>query len=641
MTNAWESAPVVGDVAPPTSASWERAPVVSSVKEKPLETPIITNKRQEKAPSMLGKYLNLPLAGIGEAALNMGSGITASAVGGLQGLSTLAQGQGVNAAVNAIQGTQQAGTYQPRTNTGKSLVYIAGIPLEVAGQVLGKGGGAVGEALGGQQGRLVGESVGEALAPTLATLMAGKGALNQAQGKTLGSYLPSSDVVKGVRDVLRTRTPEGKQLLAEEYLKGLTTPTEAPQIVSALERRAAPVVPGSPVTSADAIARANRELSLKGTPERFGGQYVALQDGLSFVPETSAPLATIKLAQEKARADVLNSGAGTDAQYAAVDAIRKGAADATYTPYGKTLIGGNATLSALLDTPAMKTAVVEAAKIAANKQQLFQIGKDVPEKTIFSVSGAPATVIPAEFAQYPLSNLQLVKMALDNMIKKPEDFGIAATARGEIANVRAKLIDWIENKSPAYEAANKQYAIDSIPLNQMDLWKLLRDKFIAPTGKETPGTYLRTLRDETKAIKQSTRLTGKTSFDEVFNTQQSALAARLAAEMEMELVKKRMAGEVQLPGIGRAAEGLEPKIPNILWRPSMVANFLLRHLAKRANTEVNITAAKILADPQMLANVLKQVKVEHRPSILKAIKDAAINKNTAALGAVAAQQEQK
>lgn len=596
-------------------------------------------QRKEEVPTeqkkgILEKFVNEPIAGVGEAALSMTSGLGASALGGLQGLATLISGGGVEEAVKQIGETQRGLTYQPSTEPGKALVHIAGIPIEFASNVMG--------AIGGKIGGNLGQTIGEASVPIVATLLGGMGPLKSvATTKFTPPTMPKqvpivTPAMESVRDVLRARTPEGIQKLAEEYIQKTTPAGEIPSVLSALEKRGQSVVPGSPVTSAEAIARANRQAELMGKPERFGGSLVALQEGLSSVPETSSALNTIKLQQEAARANILKKGAGTEQQYAAAEAIREGAAKATYPSYGKKLIEGNQELSSLMETPVMETAIGIAEKIAANDGVPFKIGKDVPSFEIPSVSGAPNMVIPAQFAQYPLSNLQHIKMALDRMIQKPQDFGIAATERGAMVGVRNKLVNWIEKKSPEYEAANMQYAIDSVPLNQMDLWRLFQNKLITPTGKEAPGSYLSLFRNELKAVKDATGLTGKSNISDILDTKQSALAARLAAEMEMELVKKRMAGEVSLPGVGKAGENLEPHLPNLLWRPSMFANFLLRHLAKDANVDINIAASKILSDPKMLSNVLKQVKPNARTEVLTTIKESASIKNKIPLASMGA-----
>lgn len=593
------------------------------------------------------------LGGIGEAGLQLGTGLGASAIGGLQGLYGLATGDTAQQAAQTVQGTQEALTYQPTTPQGQAASQVLAAPIEYGSKAAGYLGGQVGVMLGGEQGKIAGESIGEAAVPIGATLFGGAGALRGAKGATVGGTAEQlgltnvpvvSSAVKGIRDVIRSKSETGKVKMAQEYLQSLTTPEESAKVVDALKQRGGDVVPGSPVTSAEAIARANRQLELLGRPERFGSQFVTLQEGLSKVPETSADLNTIKLLQEKARSDILNKGAGSDLAYKAAEELRSKNAAKGYEDAGKFVLETDKALNLLMTRPSMEKALQRASEIAQEQNKPFKIGKDIPEQTIASplldASGKPVSqiTIPAQYAKFPVQSLQYVKMALDDMIKKPQDYGIGASELKFVGDTKNQLTKWIQDRAPLYEKANAQYAIDSLPIQQMDLWRALQDKFITPSGKEAPGSYLKALKDQTKLIKDATGYQRGADVSDIFNTSQSALAAKLAAEMEMELVKKRMAGEVSLPGIGKAAEGLEPKLPNMLMRETMIANFLLKHLAENANVDVNIAASRILQDPKMLASTLKQVKPAHRTQILKVIKDAAVNRGSVA-GAMAVQPQ--
>jgi hypothetical protein len=601
----------------------------------------------------------LNTVGIGEAALQMGTGMGASVVGGIRGLFNPATAKGIEQASEDVKSTQQALTYQPRTQQGRTISNILSAPTEYATKIAGvagkeiQKGGEFGRFFGNTSQGLEGEAIGEAAVPIAGMLYGGRGAIKSVATTPFKKpVMPSmdvpiiSDAVKGIRDVARSRTEIGRQKLATEYLQSLTTPDEAVKITKALETRGNPIVPNSPVTSAEAIARANRQLELLGRPERFGGQYVTLQEGLSKVPETTATLNTIKLLQEKARSDVLNKGAGTELAYKAQEAIRKANANSEkgYGAIKDFVVQSDKDINLLMTRPSMIKALEVAENLAKEKGDIFKFGKDIPEQTIASsmldANGAPLSkiTIPAQLAKYPIESLQYTKMALDKMIKKPKDYGIEAMDRSAMLETRNQLLNWIESKSDLYKKANALYAIDTLPLNQMDLWRALQEKFVTPSGKEAPGSYLKALRDENKLISQNTG-SSATELKSIFNEKQSSLAARLASEFESELLKKRMAGEVSIPGIGRAAEGLEPKLPNMLMRETMVANFLIRQLAKNANVDVNIAAAKILKDPKMLASVLKQVKPEHRTQILKEIKNNA--GSAAVVGISNMEQEQQ
>lgn len=557
-----------------------------------------------------------PLVGVGalETGAQMVSGIGGAAIGGLRGLGGLVTGESAEEAAKAAQETQEYLTYQPRTEPGQKFSELIAAPMEQVIRGAGYAGGKVGGLLGSEA---AGQSIGEAAIPIAGTLYGGMSALKAAKP---GIKTPS--VPMPIKDVIRTRSKAGQQKLAEQYLRGLTTPDEAPKIVSALERRGAPVVPESPVTAADAIARANRETALKGRPERFGGQYVALQEGLATVPETSGPLRTIQLQQEAARAKALQKGVGTEAKRAALEQTRRANAEVNYQALAKS------------------KAVVEVGKTAnlIDRITAAKPGNKTLVSVLDDVKSSLMETDPATGIQTLRTNPGQLQSSIEHiniLLGKKEN----AAVRRQLIVVKKSLENQINKVESIQGKATRQYAIDSLPLDQMNLWQVMKDKFIAPSGKEAPGSFLQSLRDETKLIKQATGFKRGTGVEQIFNKEQSALAARLAAEMEMQFVKARMAGEVNLPGVGKAAQSLEPQLPNMLMRETMVANFILRTLAKNANVDVNIAAANILKDPRALAGVLKQVKVDHRPGVLKALRKASTSPEAAVLGTALMENE--
>lgn len=640
----WADNQIVGEVAP-NNTQWADNPVVSGDNNVAKESPRGVDKAGIHANQVsLDRIKEHPyvngLLGVPDAALALGAGALTSAWAGYKGLADVGKGllsgksfnDAMSHAGDVVTQTQE-GAYQPKTDVGKGLVYIAGVPIQVMQPVLAEGGRAVGQALGGTTGANIGESIGESLPAGLAALYGGRSAIGSVANtpfKAPSAYnIPiAGKVLSGLRDVNRTRSPEGIQQLATEGLQRTVNYEEAQKVISALDRRSGEMVPGSPVTAADAIARANREQALKGNPDRFGSQLVSLQGDLSKLPETTSQLNTTKLMQEQARQKVLDEGSGTDFKYAAKEAILKANAEENYGKLKNTIMKGDDHLSTLLARPSMEAAVGLAEKIARERSDVFKLGKNVEATTeptgVLDAAGNPLMRdVPASFAKYPAPSLQYVKMAMDKIIKDPKDFGLDGLKSKEMIQTRNELVNWMTSKSKDYERANAQYAIDKAPLNQMDLWRLLRGKLVTPTGKESPGTFLRTLQDEKKAVKDATGWSGASGIDSIFDVKNSALAARLAAEMEMEVVKKQMGGEVGTPGLNKGAASPGDAFPNVFWRPSTIAKFLVSHLAKGAEADVNVTAANILNNKPMLAGILKQIKPPERPAVIRSIKDMA------------------
>lgn len=69
------------------------------------------------------------LKGAGEFIANQVTGLGATAIGGLKGISELVQGHGIDAATNAVNNTQDSLTYVPKTDMGKKIQDVASSPL--------------------------------------------------------------------------------------------------------------------------------------------------------------------------------------------------------------------------------------------------------------------------------------------------------------------------------------------------------------------------------------------------------------------------------------------------------------------------------------------------------------------------------
>lgn len=157
-----------------------------------------------------------PLIGLGEAGLNIVTGLGSSIVGGYRGVAALATGQGLEAAANAARSTQSDYTYQPRTGIGRlatdgigagmGLIKdvtggIGGVAGQGAGIVYDKGAGALGidtHGAGVLQGRTAGEAIGE-VAPDI------YGALEGARAGLARPISVASD--SGIRAAADAFTP--------------------------------------------------------------------------------------------------------------------------------------------------------------------------------------------------------------------------------------------------------------------------------------------------------------------------------------------------------------------------------------------------------------------------------------------------
>lgn len=111
-----------------------------------------------------------PLSSLGEVAANIGTGTLGQIAGGLHGLYKLATTGDINKAAQAVEGTANALTYQPRTQSAQLGSEVVNLPLQKATEAAK----AAGQVLGGN----AGEAIAGAAVPIAATLAFGKAALS-------------------------------------------------------------------------------------------------------------------------------------------------------------------------------------------------------------------------------------------------------------------------------------------------------------------------------------------------------------------------------------------------------------------------------------------------------------------------------
>jgi len=300
----------------------------------------------------------------------------------------------------------------------------------------------------------------------------------------------------------------------------------------------------------------------------------AAESALSVVPtETRAA----QLAQEQARAERMAGIAGTPEDLAALEQARSAEAAANYGRAFKQIMPETPEIAAVLGKPSMRAAFGHAAKIAAERGRPFQIGATKPasvvESSIVDEFGRPfRREIPAETAQYPVESLHYVKMALDDMIRDPVEFGIGATEVKAISETRKKFLDQLKNND-AYNTARVQYAAQSIPINRMQIAQELQRALTKPlTGEATrASTFAGAIEAAPRTIK---RATGQQFFDrledilepsemkvvndirEEFRRNQlakeQAAFGRAASEGAKELASAKISGGLNIPFLNRA-----------------------------------------------------------------------------------------
>jgi hypothetical protein len=189
----------------------------------------------------------------------------------------------------------------------------------------------------------------------------------------------------------------------------------------------------------------------------------------------------------------------TPEERAALERARDAKAKEDYGKAFAQTVVEDKTLRSLFATPSMQKAVAEASKIAAEQKVPFAIGKTKPQQIGVDPATGKIKVTPATTAKYNVQNLHIVKQALDDILKNPDQFGIGATEANAIRDTRAKFLGWLEDKVPEYKDARQNYAKASKELARADWGDFAVQKLTSSMSEDAP---LRA-RNFTNAIRES------------------------------------------------------------------------------------------------------------------------------------------
>lgn len=339
------------------------------------------------------------------------------------------------------------------------------------------------------------------------------------------------------------------------------------------------------------------------------------EQALKMVPTEARRAA---LAQEQARAGRMTQIAGTPEDLTALEQARSAEAAANYGRAFKQIMPETPEIAAILGKPSMRAAFTRAAQIAKERGRPFQIGETKPasvvESSIVDEFGQPfRREIPAETAQYPVESLHYVKMALDDMIRDPKDFGIGATEVAAIKETRKKFLDQLKNND-AYNNARVQYAAQSIPINRMQIAQELQRAMTEPVteGATRAGMFARAVEGAPKTIK---RATGQQFFDRLEDILEPS-EMKVVNDIREEFRRNQLAKEQAT--LGRAASDDVAELASARVSPSLnipflnrtwtIANTVLKRTLGKIDDKLAVEIGMNMLDPRELAKAVDAAK---------------------------------
>ncbi len=439
-------------------------------------------------------------------------------------------------------------------------------------------------------------------------------------GAALGAAIPIGiDAIRGgatlARNVVDPWLPGGVERTAGRTLneaagtrraavmRGLTNPIE--------------FVQGSRPNAGEAASKAG-SAEFSGIQEIVKGRFPSEYD-------------EIARTQAQARANAIRGVGGTRADIQVAEGAREGVAGPMYQSAGKEILPINNTqFSELMRRPSMEKAIARAQELAEEKGKSFTIGKDVFGQ------------------QKPVSveNMQFIKMALDDLVKNPERFGIGASESGAIQGTRGAFVDWLSKQSPNWAAARTTYADMSKPINQMQVGQYLEQKLTSPMAEQGAGIpqraamYAQAMRDAPGTLKRATGTPRYEELGDVLNAAQLGTVENVGRDLA------RSAEQTRLGGIGKEKARLllgdvSPSLPAAgMFSPNYsVLRAISNRLAGRVEGKSLDALAKAMQDPAEAARLMDKADPATRRMMVQLLGLQNTGRATVIGGATAAAQE--
>lgn len=350
---------------------------------------------------------------------------------------------------------------------------------------------------------------------------------------------------------------------------------KADEIISLL-RQNREIVPGSRPTAGQAAVPAGR------------AEFAALQDSAAKV-DPSAYLARSDQ-QNAARLAAVRSVGQDKAALSSAEGTRAANAAQNYAAVADdVVVPADDSIKAILGRPSMEKAI-ERAKVLASEQG----------GTFAGVQGGVT-----------VRNMQNIKMAMDDMLKSPEQFGLGASEAKAIGETRTQFVRWLNQKSPGWERARTQFATDSAPINQMKVGQELEEKLIpalSEEAKQTATTFAGAMRNAPRTLKSATGQPRYQELSEVLTPQQLGVVQ----SVQDDLARLSRFGTMAQAGRGSAAASevasasMEQAVGGkvrlgILDRAAMIANTLITRAEGKINKKLASEIAVEMMNPPKVA----------------------------------------
>jgi hypothetical protein len=302
--------------------------------------------------------------------------------------------------------------------------------------------------------------------------------------------------------------------------------------------------------------------------------------------------------------DPLLGTTADDTARAAAEAQRSAVANQLY-PKGN--VSGDSALDEILGRPAVRSALGVEEKSVANIPASVSTGTATPARTVHAPvfndwQMTPySTDLPAVFEQYSVKSLGNQYRLLDKQINSLMKTGQSTDEllAGRIRSAKDDLGKWLSEKSPEWARANGFFAMQSRPVNAMEVGAALKGKaqtsdaaFLKATGTEDAQAAI---------IRQATGRPNKQLTD-VFNLGQMSKVADVRNSMMNEQERKAMADAVR----ANLSDEKLFQLPSYINMYVAVANKLIRDKGNASAAEVHRGVAQALENPDLFRQLISK-----------------------------------
>lgn len=557
---------------------------------------------------------NNPVAGTLEAAANLASGLVAKPISDVAGLAarTVASKNELSQDMplkfkNYVQNLL---TYAPRTSQGEAIAEYN--PLALVGKGINAVAGAAGDIIEGDDK----DSVARAVAANFV-----REAIPQGLALAGTKYTPS--LIPGLKTVgkIANFVPESiANVIRPHYKAGVTK--NAGMLMNKLVGDRAPAILNELDKYTTTVPSESGLSAGRAATEAGSAEFSALQE-ISDSLHPSEKVAAADAAELQRAQNIENVtpliGQSKDARTAR-SAPHYAASDATVIPV-------DASLSRLMGA-LPKGALEEAADMSRMRGTPFQSGKYEPAKTVTNPTTGVVSTVAEQLPTMTGQALHDLKVAITDRANNPM---LKGGKEGVTKGALTEFINQLETKSPEYALGRSEFSKGSVPVNQSNILRTIKNILSGQGGKERFSSFMNTMgRGEEALLKEATGYNNIGSLESILNPTQMAALNEVARQLVRDAKYKDLVTEGMSKSTGTVDKFGKPvTLPTMLMTPVTIFNSVLGKFGSAGKAKTMAEVARIMRDPAMAAKVMRAASPKERSILLKALN----SKTTGVLGA--------